>query len=90
MIHKVNIKSQIIELVDDIKNDALKTRHLQDWNFEIFTEHKGKLYNIFIEESKKVLNKFTLKDENFKLCVIIQINLITKVIYGTIILRPLQ
>ena len=67
MIHKVNIKSQIIELVDDIKNDALKTRHEQDFNFEIFTEHKGKLYNIFIEESKKVLNKFTLKDRNFKL-----------------------
>ena len=29
MIHKVNIKSQIIKLVDSIKNDALKTRHLQ-------------------------------------------------------------
>lgn len=67
MIYKINIKSQIIKLVDDIIIDALKTRHEQNYNFEIFTKHKEKLYNIFISESKKVLDKFTLKDNNFKL-----------------------
>jgi len=67
MIHKVNIKSQIIDYVDDIKNDIIKTRYKQNFNFEVFTEYKDKLYNIFIEESKKVLNEFTLKDENFRL-----------------------
>ena len=68
MIHKVNIKKFITkELVDDILIDALKTRHKQFYNFEVFTKHKEKLYNIFIKESRYILNKFTLKDEDFKL-----------------------
>ena len=68
MIHVVNIKSQITkELVDDVIIDASKTRHKADHNFEVFTKHKDKLYDIFISESKNILNEFTLKDKNFRL-----------------------
>ena len=68
MIHIVNIKNQISkEVVDDIKIDILKTRHNQDYNFEVFTKYKNRLYDIFIKQSKRILKKFTLKDENFSL-----------------------
>ena len=65
MIHIVNIKSKITkELVDEI---VAHPRHNSDFNFEVFTKHKDKLYDIFIKESRKILNKFTLKDTNFRL-----------------------
>ena len=53
MIHIVNIKSKITkELVDEI---VAHPRHNSDFNFEVFTKHKDKLYNIFINKSIKIL-----------------------------------
>ena len=67
LIYKVNVKSDFQDLKVDIINDALKTRHKQNFNFEVFTDYKQKLYDTFINHSENLLNDFTLKDKDFKL-----------------------
>jgi len=70
-IHIINIEDKISFFKDEIINDCMsqvfKRNLTNGFNFEIDFYHKYSLYNIFINESEKLLNKFTLKDNNFKL-----------------------
>ena len=76
LIFKQNIKNEVHHLKDELINDTLKSKENynrknvnggQNLNFEVSTKHKEYLYNIFLEKSKKYLNKFTLKDTDFRL-----------------------
>ena len=67
LIYCVNLKNEVSHLKESIIEDAMKTRHLQSYSFEILTDHKDYLYNILIERSRYLLNDFTIKDKNFRL-----------------------
>ena len=65
-----NVKDKIKSIKKQLIEDTLKTRHLQNidhYSFEVNTSQKNYVYNILIDECKKRLNSFTLKDTNFKL-----------------------
>ena len=49
LIYCVNLKNEVSHLKESIIEDAMKTRHLQSYSFEILTDHKDYLYNILIE-----------------------------------------
>jgi hypothetical protein len=71
LIHIINLKDKISNIKHDIVNSAVEQRDAKvskdNFNFELDSKHKDYIYSIFVEESKKILNKFTLSDDNFKL-----------------------
>ena len=66
-IININIKNDIKNIEDELLKDIEKTKHLRDYSFLVETKFKDNLYNIFLKICQKKLNKFTLKDSNFKL-----------------------
>ena len=70
LINKVNLTGQIEPIRDELIDDIILSRSNRregSYNFEVNTKHNKYLYDLFIERSKRLLNKFTLKDTDFKL-----------------------
>jgi len=72
-VYKLNLKKELKnkkeEMIKDIlkcKSEAGNYRTLKGYNFEIFTKHNDYLYELFIKKSKKLLNNFTIKDNDLK------------------------
>ena len=68
LINKVNLTGQIEPIRDELIDDIILSRSNRregSYNFEVNTKHNKYLYDLFIERSKRLLNKFTLKDTDF-------------------------
>tara|TARA_R110001632_G_scaffold123844_1_gene236564 strand:- start:422 stop:931 length:510 start_codon:yes stop_codon:yes gene_type:complete len=68
-VYKLNLKKQLKNKKEELIKDILNSKHKDTgsgYNFRLFTKYKDYLYNLFIKESKKILNPFTFKDKNFK------------------------
>jgi hypothetical protein len=68
VIHCFSVKDSIKDIKKNLINECIEQRTLiKDCNnFELKTIYLNNLYQLFITNAKKVLNNFTLKDENFK------------------------
>jgi len=77
MIHVKNIKKEINPFYKNLLKECENQRsaflenvkldpHFEGNNFYLKTEHTRSLYNLMLKECRKLLNKFTLKDDNFK------------------------
>ena len=69
LINKVNVTRQIKPIKDQLINDALFSQHNRQgaFNYEVNTNYRQYLYDVFIEHSRRSLNNFTLRDTDFKL-----------------------
>ena len=69
MIYSFFIENNIKNFKTNLINECLAQRNLeQDCNnFKLNTMYLHNLYKLFITNAKKVLNKFTLKDKDFKI-----------------------
>jgi len=71
-IYKYSIKEQIKEIKKNLIKECLDQRTNIDIkkgkDFPVYSKYTNYLYNIFYNLSCNVLNKFTLKDVDFKLC----------------------
>jgi hypothetical protein len=69
-IYKINIKKEVEKIIPYLIEECIKDRHTLNKNlgnnFLVNTIHTEFLYKIFKKNCKKFLNKFTLKDTNFK------------------------
>ena len=68
-VYKLNLKKQLKNKKEELIKDILNSKHKDTgsgYNFRVFTKYKDYLYDLFIKESKKILNPFTFKDKNFK------------------------
>ena len=69
LINKVNVTRQIKPIKDQLINDALLSQSNRQegiFNYEVNTNHRQYLYDMFIKHSRRLLNNFTLRDTNFK------------------------
>ena len=72
LINKINLRKEIHSIRNDLINDALKScpqrssSEMHIYNFPLYTQHTEYLYHLFIRESRRLLNNFTLRDEDFK------------------------
>ena len=69
LINKVNVTRQIKPIKDQLINDALLSQYNRQegiFNYEVNTNHRQYLYDMFIKHSRRLLNNFTLRDTNFK------------------------
>ena len=68
LINKVNVTRQIKPIKDQLINDALfsQCNKQGDYNYEVNTNYRQYLYDVFIEHSRRSLNNFTLRDTDFK------------------------
>ena len=71
LINKVNLTRQIKPIRDDLINDIVSSRSTNRkegvYNFIVNTKYNKYLYDLFIKRSRRLLNKFTLKDTDFTL-----------------------
>ena len=69
-VYKINVKKSVEKIVPSLIKECIKDRHTLNKefgnNYLLNTIHTDYLYNLFLKNSKKFLNKFTLKDNNFK------------------------
>ena len=69
-IYKFNLKKELEKinksLIKECERDRFNFNKQIENNFYLNSKHKNFLYNLFLKYSKKVLNKFTLKDTDFK------------------------
>jgi hypothetical protein len=71
-VYKLNLKKELknkkAEMVKDILKSKDKAGDYQkaNYSFEVFTKYNAYLYDLFIKKSKKLLNKFTIKNLNLK------------------------
>lgn len=69
-IFKFNLKKELKNISDLLIKDCLKYKYTLDPklgnSYLLNTNYSNYLYDIFIKYCNKVLNKFTLKDNNFK------------------------
>ena len=67
LINKINVSRQIKSIKDDLIKDALFSQHNRTaFNYEVNTNHRQYLYDVFIKHSRRLLNNFTLRDTDFK------------------------
>ena len=69
LINKVNVTRQIKPIKDQLINDAIFSQYNRpkgSFNYEVNSNYRQYLYDMFIEHSRKLLNNFTLRDTNFK------------------------
>lgn len=64
-LYKLNLKDEISPIRDEIIFDAVKTKHLADYNFEVFSKHNEYIYNIILSKCRDLFN-FSLVDEDFR------------------------
>ena len=67
-VYKFNLKKDLIKLKEEIIKECLisEPKNKINCNYELNTKYKNKLYNLFLNKCRKILNKFTLSDNNFK------------------------
>jgi hypothetical protein len=69
-IYKFNLKKQLKNIYSSLIEDCFKYKNRLDPKFGnsylLETKYNNYLYDIFIKYCNKVLNKFTLKDNDFK------------------------
>jgi hypothetical protein len=72
-VHKLNLKKELKNKKEEIVKDILISKQKAGNNYEsknflfpVFSQHNDLLYKLFIDYSKKLLNKFSIKDSNFK------------------------
>lgn len=68
LIHRVNIRNEIVDIKDSLIAEILESRKFQSYgyNFQVSTVYQEYLYNIFIDHSKKFLNSFTLSNADHR------------------------
>ncbi len=78
LINKANLTRQIKPIKDELVKDLKILQRCEilssglngkkrSFNFEVNHKHNKYLYDLFIKRSRRLLNKFTLKDTDFKL-----------------------
>ena len=71
LISKINLTKEIEPIKDELTNEILSSRLYHNsnsgYNFKVNTKHNKYLYDLFIKRSRRLLNKFTLRDTDFKL-----------------------
>jgi hypothetical protein len=71
-VYKFNLKKELKNKKEEIVKAILTSKHqagnykATGYNFEIFTKYNDYLYDLFIKKSRKLLNNFTIKDNNLK------------------------
>ena len=63
-------RKEVEPIKDELITDILSSRfyrHPESYNFKVNTKHNKYLYDLFIKRSRRLLNKFTLRDTDFKL-----------------------
>ena len=71
LINKVNVTKQIKPIKDELLKDAYFSQYNRRdeygaFNFEVNTNYRQYLYDVFIKHSRRLLNNFTLRDTDFK------------------------
>ena len=79
LIHSCSIDEKIEHIKDELIKECIEQRNVKKGylNFKVKSKYIDNLYNIFIDEAKKKLNKFTLKSIDFKLWCYISDNTFT-------------
>ena len=70
LINKINLTKEIEPIKDELITEILSSRFYRNpesYNFKVNTKHNKYLYDLFIKRSRRLLNKFTLRDTDFKL-----------------------
>jgi hypothetical protein len=60
-VYKFNLKKDLIKLKKEIIKECLisEPKNKTDCNYKLNTKYKNKLYNLFLNKCRKILNKFT-------------------------------
>ena len=73
MIYISNVSKQIKlfknELIKECIHSTLN-RRTKDRSYLVYSIHTKKLYQILIKHCNKYLNKFTIRDNNFLVCML--------------------
>ena len=68
-VHHLNLKKELKNKKDEIVKDILvdeKNKKKSGYNFQVFTKYNNYLYDLFIRNSIKLLNPFTIRDPQLK------------------------
>ena len=69
-VYVVSLKEQLQLIESELTKELINQRPAKmlfgEYNFNVKSKYNPYLYKLFLESSTKLLNKFTLKDENFK------------------------
>ena len=69
-VYVVSLKEQLQPIESELTKELINQRPAKmifgEYNFNVKSKYNPYLYKLFLESSTKLLNKFTLKDENFK------------------------
>ena len=69
-VYVVSLKEQLQLIESELTKELINQRPAKmpfgEYNFQVKSKYNQYLYKLFLEASTKLLNKFTLKDENFK------------------------
>ena len=69
-VYAVSLKEQLQPIESELTKEFINQRPAKmlfgEYNFNVKSKYNPYLYKLFLESSTKLLNKFTLKDENFK------------------------